>query len=74
MWFFWKLVVMLPERLLGFVDASNDLVQAIPDRIWNALPLTLLSTLLGIFVVPFLFFKLDTITQWFAEGRDTKIL
>ena len=61
----------LPVRV---IHASETLVQAwhaVPDSVWNAAPLTLLSTLLSILVVPIIILQVDDCFQWLAERRST---
>ena len=41
----------------------------IPDSVWNAVPLTLVSTILGIVVVPWCIFQVD---DFFQRLADTK--
>ena len=62
----------LPVRV---IHASETLVQAwhaVPDSVWNAAPLTLLSTLLSILVVPIIILQVDDCFQWLAERKSTE--
>ena len=71
-WLCGKCLWMLPAQIFFVMDTWKELRQLVPDRIWSAVPLTLLSTLLGILIVPLLIYKIDSTTQWVADRRHTK--
>jgi hypothetical protein len=71
-WVFGRCFALLPASVMEFLQATNDLTHVVPGRIWNALPLTVLSTLLGLLIVPLLVFKVDSLTQFLADRRHTK--
>ncbi|GKY97004.1 hypothetical protein MPSEU_000659200 [Mayamaea pseudoterrestris] len=68
-WLLWRCFLMLPAGVFMLLDACNDVKLAIPRRIWNNMPLTLLSTMLGVSLVPLLVFKIDSLTQFLADRR-----
>ena len=56
-----------PGWMVVILAAVVDWWQAVPDSVWNAAPLALLSTLLGILVVPFVIFQVDDFFQYVAQ-------
>ena len=49
-----------------------NLLQAVPSSVWNTLPLTLLSTVLGLAVVPWSLMKIDDYFQSLADRKAAK--
>ncbi|KAL7576459.1 hypothetical protein ACA910_017969 [Epithemia clementina (nom. ined.)] len=60
-----------PGWLVVVFAAIVDWWQAVPDSVWNAAPLALLSTLLGVVVVPYCIFQVDDFFQYLARRADT---
>lgn len=58
-----------PPFFLTTWDRMQAVVELIPESVWNTVPLTLLSTILGILVVPWLLFKIDDFFQSLANKR-----
>jgi len=62
---FWKTLIPLPvTRGLGSVQ---ELLELIPESVWNTIPLTLLSTVLCLVLVPWALFKIDEFFQGLAD-------
>ncbi|GAX19285.1 hypothetical protein FisN_4Lh138 [Fistulifera solaris] len=57
----------LPGPTLLVISEVNDFLQGLPHSVWNAAPLALLSSILGIVVVPWIIFQIDDFFQWLAS-------
>jgi hypothetical protein len=57
----------LPSWMLLAFVGFGDWLDMVPDSVWSALPLTIISTTLGIVVVPWIIFKIDDFFQWIAD-------
>jgi hypothetical protein len=57
----------LPGPTLLVISEVNDFLQGLPNSVWNAAPLALLSSILGIVVVPWIIFQIDDFFQWLAS-------
>lgn len=57
----------LPGYILLLTAELDEVLQAVPSSVWNAFPLTLISSFLGIAVVPWVIFKIDDFFQWLAS-------
>jgi hypothetical protein len=66
------LVNVTPGFLQVIMEGIGNLGSKVPPKVWNSIPLTLLSTLLGILVVPWLLFQVDDFFQKLAERRAKK--
>jgi hypothetical protein len=62
---FWAPLV--PGSVYQGVDNVQELLSAIPDSVWNTIPLTLLSTVLCLILVPWTLLKIDDFFQWLAD-------
>jgi hypothetical protein len=62
----------LPGPLLFVADAVHDGISFVPEHVWNTIPLTLLSTLLGLLAVPWLLFQIDDFFQYLADRKAKK--
>lgn len=58
-----------PPPLVAAGTRLNRLFAAVPVAVWQAVPLTLLSTVLGIVVVPYCIFQVDDYFQRVADRR-----
>jgi hypothetical protein len=63
------LVTTTPAPLLRFVADLHDLLSFVPDSVWESIPLTFLSTVLGLVVVPWLLLQIDGFFQKMADRR-----
>jgi len=68
------IIHMTPGPLLMVADEVFSLMERVPESVWNTVPLTLLSTILGILVVPLIIFKVDDFFQFLADRRAQKNL
>jgi hypothetical protein len=76
-------VMQACTKYIGYLNASEpfwqlydkigDLFAMIPTSVWNTVPLTLLSTVLGILVVPWIIFKIDDFFGYLADRQRSKI-
>lgn len=57
--------------LLVFAEIGDKLAE-IPDSVWDALPLTILTVVLSIIVVPYIIFKVDDFFQWIVDPDHQK--
>jgi hypothetical protein len=65
-------LTFLPAPVMVTLDSFHDTLESIPDGVLRAIPLTLLSTLLGVVVVPQFLFIIDDFFQWIAVRRYKK--
>ena len=63
------LLSLTPSAILRFSSKVGDLLASIPESVWNTVPLTLISTILGILVVPWVIFKVDDFFQYLASRK-----
>jgi hypothetical protein len=63
------LVTTTPAPLLQFMTGFHDLLSFVPDSIWESVPLTFISTILGLVVVPWLLLQIDAFFQVMADRR-----
>jgi ABC-type proline/glycine betaine transport system permease subunit len=63
----------VPEPLWQLYDKIGHVFAMIPASIWNTVPLTLLSTVLGILVVPWTIFQIDDFFGYLADRQRSKI-
>lgn len=61
-----------PTLLVSLYDKIADTLDKVPESVWNTVPLTLLSTILGILVVPWIIFKIDDLFQYLADREGAK--
>jgi hypothetical protein len=62
---YWATSIPLP--VIAAVEKAQDLLGAIPESIWNTIPLTLLSTVLCLVLVPWSLLKIDGFFQGLAD-------
>ena len=56
----WAMIlVRTPNFVLSAAAATGKYLDMVPDAVWNSIPLTLLSTILGVLVVPYIIFSID---------------
>jgi hypothetical protein len=60
------LLDQMPSFVLKTSAKAGHYLRAIPDAVWNSIPLTLLSTILGMLVVPYLILQVDDFFQHLA--------
>jgi hypothetical protein len=65
------ILLQTPPSVLDVMDRGGDLWEKVPDSVWNSIPLTLLSTLLGVLVVPNLIFRVDEFFQYLAARNSS---
>lgn len=61
----------LPTLMHVYAEKMGHLLRMVPDSVWNALPLTIISSVLGIVVVPWIIFKVDDFFQWLADRKTS---
>ena len=69
-----KVVRWSPEIVVRHASNAYYYLSMIPPSVWEALPLTILSTILGIVVVPWCIFQVDDFFQTIADRRAAKAL
>jgi len=69
-----KMVRLSPDFLVRAVIQVRDYLALVPESVWEALPLTMLSTILGIAVVPWCIFQVDDFFQRIADRKAAKAL
>lgn len=58
-----------PHLVFSMIDRVYAGLDKVPDSIWSTIPLTLVSTLLGIALVPWMIFQIDDAFQRWADRR-----
>jgi Ca2+-binding EF-hand superfamily protein len=65
------------EKLHPIVQTSAHQVQtafqSIPESVWDSIPLTLVSSILGLVAVPYVIFKVDDFFTWLGDLRTKKM-
>lgn len=61
----------IPDFIVAALGHANHIWHKIPSAVWSSVPLTLVSTLLGILVVPWCIMKIDDFFQWLANRHRT---
>lgn len=69
-----KMVRLSPDFLVRAVIHVYDFLALVPESMWEALPLTILSTILGIVVVPWCIFQVDDFFQTIADRKAARAL
>ena len=59
-----------PHSMVGAVEHLN---QYVPDSIWQTLPTTIASSLLGLFLVPWALRQIDVSFRFVADHRSKKM-
>lgn len=67
-----KIVATTPTALDNFMESAYNLLQKVPPSVWNALPLTLTSTLLSMMLIPWSLMRIDDYFQSLAEKKKLK--
>jgi hypothetical protein len=67
-----KFVSLTPTALDNVVVTIYHYVQKVPPSVWNALPLTLTSTLLSMMLIPWSLMKIDDYFQSLAEKKKLR--
>jgi hypothetical protein len=62
---------MIPHMLQNMGSQVATWLQKVPSSVWAALPLTLLSTVLGLMIVPWSLMKIDDWFQTIADNTGT---
>ena len=60
---------IVPNVMWTVVDKGKEAFDAIPASVWATIPLTLISTILSIILVPWSMLKID---DWFASLAEKK--
>ena len=71
-WVWAKAVALSPDIVVRSVSGLYGYLALVPEAVWQALPLTILSTVLGILVVPWCIFQVDDFFQAIADRRAVK--
>ena len=70
----WEMLVLRslsPPAMLVLCELG-DRIAEVPPAVWKALPVTFISIVLGIVVVPAIIFKIDDFFQWLVDGKGRK--
>ena len=62
----------VPVQLLTAGDVISGYLSAIPESVWNTIPLTLISTILSMMLIPWTLMKVDDFFQGLAENKGGK--
>jgi hypothetical protein len=62
-----------PSVLVTSYHKIAHVVDKVPDSVWNTVPLTLLSCILGCLAVPYIIFKIDDYFQSLADKRKEDV-
>ena len=63
----------LPRIVVGTYSMISFLLNKVPTSVWNTVPLTLISCVLGCLAVPYIIFKVDDYFQELAEKKKLHI-
>jgi Ca2+-binding EF-hand superfamily protein len=64
----------LPRVLVATYHLIMKLLDKVPTSVWNTVPLTLLSCVLGCLAVPYMIFKIDDYFQEVAEKKKQHVV
>lgn len=67
------LIAKMPSILITFHHKFADILDKVPDSVWNTVPLTLLSCILGCLAVPYIIFKIDDYFQSLADRKKNEV-
>lgn len=59
----------LPDKVVQICSSFKTVLDMIPDSVWETIPVTLISCLLGCLVVPYIIFKIDDFFQSLADNK-----
>jgi hypothetical protein len=62
-------VARTPSTLVSAGTRLSNWLAMVPESVWHAIPLTLISTVLGIVVVPWCIFQVDDFFQRLADSK-----
>ncbi len=69
---------VVASKLARVLVATNhmimELLDKVPTSVWNTVPLTLLSCVLGCLAVPYIIFKIDDYFQEVAEKKKQHVV
>ena len=63
---------IIPDIVWTYTDKIVDIISSIPNSVWEGIPITLISTILSIMLVPWSLMKVDDIFQSIAAARGRK--
>jgi EF hand len=66
------LAATTPAPLLHFLAQLRELLSFVPESVWESIPLTFISTVLGLVVVPWLLLQIDAVFQAMADRRKAE--
>lgn len=64
---------ILPSWLISTGIWMGRMLAAVPSSVWSILPITLVSTLLGMLVVPYCIYQVDDFFQRLADRHSRKV-
>lgn len=62
----------IPSFVYSGVEVVQGWLDAIPDSVWESIPLTLVSTILSCMLVPWSLLQIDDLFQRLAESSNAK--
>jgi hypothetical protein len=62
----------IPRVVQDGYDAVVGYVDRIPPEVWDTIPITLLSTILSLMIIPWSLLKIDDFFQYLAERKGVK--
>lgn len=63
---------LIPAVVIQGTEKVQEVISAVPESVWNTIPLTLLSTILSLMLIPWSLLKIDDVFQWLAERKQKK--
>ena len=66
------LIRTTPPVVAKYAQQAWDIIDDLPETVWNTVPVTILSAILGVLVVPYSIYKIDQFFDWLAERNKTK--
>jgi Ca2+-binding EF-hand superfamily protein len=67
------LIAKMPFLVMAFYHKIAAVLGKVPDSVWNTVPLTLLSCILGCLAVPYIIFKIDDYFQSLADRKKHQV-
>eukprot|EP00547_Thalassionema_nitzschioides_P004382 CAMPEP_0194200360 /NCGR_PEP_ID=MMETSP0156-20130528/994_1 /TAXON_ID=33649 /ORGANISM="Thalassionema nitzschioides, Strain L26-B" /LENGTH=302 /DNA_ID=CAMNT_0038925341 /DNA_START=80 /DNA_END=988 /DNA_ORIENTATION=+ len=67
-----RILEHVPDFVIQIGTRFKVVLDMIPDSVWDSIPVTLISCVLGCLVVPYIIFKIDDFFQSLAENKKQK--
>jgi hypothetical protein len=65
--------ITVPGVVSNVTSTLKGYVQAVPSTVWNSVPLTIVSTILSLMIIPWSLMKIDDFFQSLAERNKKEL-